>query len=213
MRFRVPEGFLRRRQISRKKFERGHHPPIQPTLRNIANRINNRCPSFFYTDPKSEHFQNETSVHRKQNHHISNERVSICRDFFFVIFSLGNWGCEEGRRKKRNPKALSPFWIAASRAAFASSCCWSSFMDAMASSLLLPSFPRSPLLSLVRTTDLVDNRQPRGGYGPHNQPQWEPLFSSTSRAVIKFSSKKPRGAESFHQITRLDEIIVPWSMC
>ncbi len=132
--------------------------------------------------------------------------------FFFCCFFLGNWGCEEERRKKRHPKALSPFWIAASRAAFASSCCWSSFMDAMASSLLLPSFPRSPLLPLVRTTDLVDNRQPRGGYGPHNQPQWESLFSSTNRTVIKFSSKEPRGAESFDQITRLDEIIVPCSM-
>jgi len=109
MRFRVPEGFLRRRQISRKKFERGHHPPIQPNLMNIANRINNRCPSFFYTDPKSEHFQNESSVHRKQNHHISDERVSICGDFFFVVFSSETGGCEEERRKKRNPNALSPF--------------------------------------------------------------------------------------------------------
>jgi hypothetical protein len=74
-------------------------------------------------------------------------------------------------------------------------------------SLRLPSFPRSPILPLVRTTHLVDNRRSRGGYGPHNQPQWESLFSSTNRAVIKFSSKKPRGEESFDQITRLDEII------
>lgn len=207
MRFRVPEGFLRRRQISRKKFERGHHPPIQPTLRNIANRINNKCSSFFYTHPKLEHFQNETSVHRKQNHHISDERVSIYRDFFFGCFSLGNWGCEEERRKKRHPKGLSPFWIAASRAAFASSCCWSSFMDAMASSLLLPSFPRSPLLPLMRTADLVDNRQPRGGYGPHNQPQWESLFSSTNRAVIKFSSKKPKGGGFI-----LEGLTIPWNI-
>jgi hypothetical protein len=71
--------------------------------------------------------------------------VSICRGFFCCCFFLGNLGCEEERRKKRHPKALSPFWIAPSRAAFASSCCWSSFMDAMASSLLLPSFCPVPL--------------------------------------------------------------------
>lgn len=106
MRFRVPKGFLRRRQISRKKFERCHHPPIQPTLRNIANRINNRCPSFFYTHPKSEHFQNETSVHRKQNHHISDERVSICRDLFFCCFFLGNWGVW-GREKEEEKSQCS----------------------------------------------------------------------------------------------------------
>jgi len=61
---------------------------------------NNKCPSFFYTHPKSEHFQNETSVHRKQNHH----KWASVEIFFFVVSSSETGGVRKREGRRHIPK-------------------------------------------------------------------------------------------------------------